>query len=250
MIFLYYYPSTMTDLVAIWHDTIRYFELKQTQVPDSEKIDINGLTDPDFIGTYNPTIDIVNQDTFEMAIDYRAMGLNPLVLNMASAAGPGGGVARGARAQEEDLFRRSNAHLTHPRSCYPLKPTEMIYSPEVTIVKDPNYKKIREVKVSLLAIAAIRKPILRDGRYSESDYNLMCNKIEAIFQVGIIKGHDSLVLGALGCGAFDNPPQIVASIFKEMLIKYRQYFKRIGFAILVVKSKDKDNLVAFQTKIL
>ena len=58
--------------------------------------------------------EIENSDTFDMAIKYvnNKQGLNPLVLNMASDYKPGGGVETGSKAQEEDLFRRSNYYQT------------------------------------------------------------------------------------------------------------------------------------------
>lgn len=43
------------------------------------------------------------------------------------------------------------------------------------------------------------------------------NKIRTIFRIGLIHGHDSLVLGALGCGAFRNPPRHVAQLFHEVM---------------------------------
>ena len=53
-----------------------------------------------------------------------------------------------------------------------------------------------------------------------------------IFKVGIVNGHDSLVLGALGCGAFRNPPDEVCRLFIDSCKVYGKYFKKVGFAIL------------------
>ena len=39
-------------------------------------------------------------------------GLNPAILNMASAYRPGGGVMNGARTQEECSLRRSNLFMS------------------------------------------------------------------------------------------------------------------------------------------
>jgi hypothetical protein len=38
----------------------------------------------------------------------------------------------------------------------------------------------------------------------------------------------------------------VAEIFSVMVDKYGKYFKKIGFAVLTVKSTDNDNLEAFR----
>ncbi|CAF1374075.1 unnamed protein product [Didymodactylos carnosus] len=45
-------------------------------------------------------------------------------------------------------------------------------------------------------------------------------------------GHDSLVLSALDCGAFKNPPEHVAALFKTVIEQYAGYFKQIVFAII------------------
>ena len=45
-------------------------------------------------------------------------------------------------------------------------------------------------------------------------------------------GHDSLVLSAFGCGAFQNPPDHIARLFKEVIEDYKGHFKMVAFAIL------------------
>ena len=51
---------------------------------------------------------------------------------------------------------------------------------------------------------------------------------------GLYRGHDSLVLSALGCGAFRNPPHHVAQLFKEVLSEeeFLNKYKHISFAII------------------
>jgi uncharacterized protein (TIGR02452 family) len=239
------------NLVNVWNDTKNYFVKNPKPISPSTKINIWSLNevldDPKIVN--NCVVEVLNEDSFNLGIRYISEGLNPLVLNMASDFKPGGGVANGKTAQEEELFRRSNAHLTHPNAWYPLSKDEIIYSPEVTIIKDTrnnDYALIDEVKVAMIAVAAIRRPKLVYGSFSKDDYDLMSNKIEAMFMVGIEKKHDALVLGAFGCGAFHNPPGEVAEIFSVMVDKYGKYFKKIGFAVLTVKSTDNDNLEAFR----
>jgi uncharacterized protein (TIGR02452 family) len=62
----------------------------------------------------------------------------------------------------------------------------------------------------MLACVALRKPKLHDGKYSKDDYRVMTDKIESMFTIGVNQKHDSLVLGAFGCGVFYNPPAEVA----------------------------------------
>ena len=62
---------------------------------------------------------------------------------------------------------------------------------------------------------------------------------------------DVLVLGAFGCGAFRNPPELVAEVFHHLLVKngYGRFFRKVIFAI---KKNDErnTNLEAFRKILL
>lgn len=244
------------NLIDEWNDTKNYFTQHPQKIPLSIKynIDTINLNELDKYPNYQIDVEVVNEDSFNLAIQYRNNGLNPMVLNMASDYKAGGGVASGKTAQEEELFRRSNAHLTHPKNWYPLKSNEVIYSPQVTIIKESRDKKYKLmdkiVNVSMIACPALRNPKLigiNKNTYTDNDYNIMYKKIESLFKIALLNKNDSLVLGALGCGAYHNPPNVVSNIFSEMIDKYGKYFKKIGFAVLIVKNADKENFINFET---
>ena len=44
-------------------------------------------------------------------------------------------------------------------------------------------------------------------------------------------GNEVVILGAFGCGAFENNPEVVASASKEVVSKYLDCFETIEFAI-------------------
>lgn len=197
-----------------------------------------------------PQLEIRNEDTLEMAHRYHidSKSSRILVLNMASKNAPGGGVRNGRTAQEECLFRRTNAFLTHDFSWYPLGDTSIIFSPEITVIKDAGYKRISPYSIGMISIPAVLSPPVIGGKYKlAKDRKLMERKIESLFQIGIQHRFDTLVLGALGCGVYKNPPEEVFRIFERMVNTYGHHFDRIGFAVLAFGATGKENYDRFKT---
>lgn len=188
-------------------------------------------------------IEVLNDDVLAVAKHYNDRGdSNILVLNLASDYVPGGGVESGAMAQEEELFRRTNYFMSLDNTFYPFDAASVIYTPNVIVVKDKSYEDmIAPFGVSMLAAAAIRSPVLNiDGTYNEKDYDRMYDTIHNIFKVAYMMKHETLILGAIGCGAFRNPPKEVAKIYNIFLKAYMGCFKRIIFAVYSIKDDNFD----------
>lgn len=193
---------------------------------------------------------IIFQDSVDCAFFLQKQGYNPLLLNMASDFTPGGGWRNGALAQEECLFYRSLYYLSlEPQKAYPLGNYACIYSPNVyffrcgqKINKDLTPSAIqpwdildsREHRfISCIAMPALRRPILtEEGNLSREDAEITRQKLHGIMKVAALHGHDSVILGAMGCGAFRNPPKHVATIMSEVIHKYRNIFRKIVIPIL------------------
>lgn len=151
-----------------------------------------------------------------MCDDGRARLGPPLVLNMADLVRPGGMAAAGGGAQEEELFRRTNLCRHLAPELYPLAEDEAVYSPDVTVFRGGE--------------AAHYAPLSPAWRVCLAEMH----------------GHDALVLGALGCGAFGCPADHVADIFAARLRAFRldgrrRSLKHVEFAVL-----GKANHAAFQ----
>jgi uncharacterized protein (TIGR02452 family) len=70
---------------------------------------------------------------------------------------------------------------------------------------------------------------------NDADEDTLRMKIYQIMAVANLYGHDSVVLGALGCGAFRGPPNHIASIFRDVLREIRcTSVKKVVFAVLSV----------------
>lgn len=220
-------------------------------------------------GVYpSPKVYVQNIDTFEKA---RELGPGCAVLNMASSKRPGGGVETGSRAQEEDLCRRSNLiqslfmyspekwdeyfseGYNFPKKfntqgfTYPISVYGGIYSPGVCVYKEAGtYKYLREpFSCSVISVAGVVRPDIdkNTGEMLGKFIPIVKGKIRTILRIALENNHSKLVLGALGCGAFKNPPAHVARLFKEVLseAEFTGAFEEICFAILDDNNSGRDH---------
>jgi len=177
---------------------------------------------------------------------------NILVLNFANPVNPGGGVRRGARAQEEDLCRKSSLLLSlesnqaqqyykYNRSLNTYMGSDaIILTPNVEIIKDVNGELLDDsIIVSVMTCAA---PMITQGmeRLSYEQYQeLFYNRICGMLKCAAYWGYQALVLGAFGCGAFGNDAKLVSDLFYKALKEFnfdgmraKDFFHRIDFAVL------------------
>lgn len=72
-------------------------------------------------------------------------------------------------------------------------------------------------------------------------------RMRAVLHAAKQEGCEVLVLGAFGCGAFGNPPDAVAQLFRHCLTsaEFRGAFRIVVFAILEFKASDGGNFAAF-----
>ena len=207
---------------------------------------------------YSTRISVVRDDCIEVARRLVEEGLETAILNMASARNPGGGVERGSGAQEEQLCRRSDLLL----SLYRFSPEHRRRYPELKIAagegryplhsrwggihsesvlffreseKDGYALSDEPFRAGVISVAAIAHPALDEkGRMTAEDASLTRDKIRTILRIGMENDYEAIVLGALGCGAFRNPPRQMARLFREVLEEpeFTGQFRRIVFAIL------------------
>lgn len=210
------------------------------------------------------SVQVVEDTTFHCAQTLLAANKKTAVLNFANAYHPGGGVTNGAPAQEECLCRSSNLYesLTIPylvrhyykwnqKNTGDMGSDRIIYSPEVTVFKSDDLypENLPEwFQVDVITCAAPyydpgkKKPVTLDKLEEVFE-----NRIRNILEIAIANDVDNLVLGAFGCGAFNNPPKLVAKVCRRLLIdnRYANYFEKVVFAIK--KSGDAcPNLEAFR----
>ena len=225
---------------------------------------------------YPTKISVVDGDTFEVGLKLKeAHKKTPLVINMANRFGKGGGFLRGDAAQEEDLCRRSNLYRGLEKLQYPFNENGVIYTPYVQVFRNSKsftfFDEPKELDVAGIAAYNLKADwATYEGKRVKYDRELLglplkgnltietlhaCNKyiegtnekIRNFLRLARKKNYTTLVLGALGCGAFINPPALISQLFKDVL-KEEEFdgaFEEIVFANLVVNHSDINNLYFF-----
>lgn len=229
------------------------------------------------VGNSETQICIEDQDCLETAEHLILQGYSPILLSFANAHHPGGSVTSGAIAQEETICRRS----TLIRSIYTLEPNyashfgypfkegngyplinhnySVIYSPAVTVFKQGKECTLMEhpFRIAIISCAALHlasknlpqelKPDF-NGHLSDEAKRITLNKIRTIFRLGLMHGHDAMILGAFGCGAFRNPPDDIAAMFHAVLgeTEFKHKFRLVCFSILADPNSGNKNLNAFR----
>lgn len=197
------------------------------------------------------------------------------VHNFASATNPGGGVTRGSSAQEECLCRCSTLYFNlntkecwdgfygpHRAMRYPVYNDDCIYTPEVVVLKsDTDFPLILPetewYKVNVLTCAAPNLRPMPSNRMNPNagskPVKLKNNELlelhrkrnRRILDIAAANGNEVVILGAFGCGAFQNPPEVVAECYKKLIQEYDGVFETIEFAVYC-SERDKRNYEVFE----
>ncbi len=260
------------ELMAIADDSNGSLSAQAAAWEQAQQIANGAEYDPN----YRPgKVSITRSRTFEAAM--RLHREHPdkkiAVLNFASATRPGGGVKSGSSAQEEALCRCSTLYPTLDRRWLWQKYYDVnraasdarhtdacIYSPGIIICKTdesvPKRMKPEDwVTVDVISCAA---PNLRkhpSNRYNPDPgatvkvtevelFELHVKRAQHILTIAAANKVDIVILGAFGCGAFCNDPNIVAKAYHSALAGLRYRFDLIEFAIY--DSHDGPNYTAFK----
>lgn len=199
----------------------------------------------------NCKFDCHNVDTFSMVKILSQKGVHDIIaLNLASPVNPGGGVRRGAKAQEEDLCRKSSLLLSleseKARSYYDFNKKAntfmgtdaMMITPTVQIIRDDIGRFQEPIMTSVLTCAAPK--LIQGTKINMKEYReLVYNRIILMLTVVANNGYKNLILGAWGCGAYGNDAATISNIFRSAILNfkyqgysYNEIFDSITFAVL------------------
>jgi uncharacterized protein (TIGR02452 family) len=238
--------------VECWKDTLNISKNQLCLPPPSSKYKF----DNNFVLKKiceKTNIKFFDMDAIDCCLEHSP---NALVLNLADYDFPGGCVEMGSGAQEESLFRRTNYCMTLNEEFYPLGKDEIICSPDVSVIKTNEFTRWKLMdtnnlpKVSFIACPGICYPhtikVCGEKKLQESDVVILKQKIKTIIQIAVQFKHDTVILGALGCGAWRNPAKHVAEIFKDVLREYDGTMLNFYFAILSTSKGEQKTVDIFE----
>jgi len=270
------------DNVRIFRDTEMHCK-KNQRLSDAVKDSVanqklylanDAITTPDkSVYKRKAKIVISKKRSYEAAGAYA--GQRVCVHNFASATTPGGGVVKGSSAQEECLCRCSTLYFClnapdmwngfytpHRMEQNPIHNEDCIYTPEVLVMKTDTEMPVMlppekwfSVNVITCAAPNLRekpssKMNLMDGNRTTtiSDKELLDiheKRLARILDIALLEGNEVVILGAFGCGAFENNPEVVARAAKNVIPLYINAFETIEFAVYCTP-RDERNYTAFE----
>ncbi|HRI70665.1 MAG TPA: TIGR02452 family protein [Polyangium sp.] len=195
----------------------------------------------------SPRVEVIEATTTDAALKLSAEKDGVVLLNFASARNPGGGFLGGARAQEEEVCRCSGLYpllVTQPKyyetnraQASALYTDYIIYSRDVpffrTSAKDPWLEKPFVASV-ITAPAPNAGAIMQNQSKDKAKIReTFERRWRNVLLVAAARGHRSVLLGAWGCGAFRNDPEVAASTARMWLTapRFAGCFDKVVFAI-------------------
>lgn len=178
-----------------------------------------------------------------------------------------GGYHKGLGAQEEalsyastlscSLYQYGDIRHRHIKAAnlykeckYPLGPNfGGIYAPKARFFRDGpnNFYAIseRSFDCSIITVSSLdnhsyryfdneERKYFKWGFMTEEGKIVEMNRIRTILRIAIENGHDSLILGAFGCGVYECKPAEVVKLFYLAFNEkeFKNKFKKVTFAIL------------------
>ena len=197
------------------------------------------------------TYRVTNDDTVS-AIMKHAYG-RTAALNFASYKNPGGGFLTGSRAQEESLCHEST--LFNVLKEFPefyewnnqnlnkgLYLNRAIYTPDIVFTRGGD-----EVFCDVITCASPNWSAASYRCSEEENNKALEARIRLVLEIARDNHVNTLILGAFGCGVFQQNPETVAKLFHQCSEQvFKNYTIEIIFAVIPALPGQTDNLAAFK----
>ena len=179
------------------------------------------------------------------------------LLNMGDYRRFGGGWDVGNGGLESEIFMRTNISTSLGTLSQRPGPFESVYTSDVTLLRsgmDEGYRFLdgmERMKLDVVTTYAYdnRVPYTYQGISLDPDmhkeaagwddqskfiYLIAFNKISNVLSACVSNEVKTVILGALGCGNFKNPPYVVAAAFCSAINNFRGIFDNIYISLIDV----------------
>lgn len=260
-------------LVGIMQDTLQTLQAGYYINSQGKKISLNFQPSIDSLsleahdggnsvrkGNFQTTLFLDHMDCLTVTRDLAERGLNPIVLDAASDGHFGGGYKTGAAAQEENMCRRSGlcfavdpTQSKQKKDFYPLSKhgehaglyvsnvpvfrgeeaegypyLDTPFETAVAVMAAYNFNEQHNSQLKLKFNQQTNELFIPEPQATETK-----NKLRTILHMAVQKGHESIVLMPLGCGAFRNPPKHVSGMLMDLITEeFPNSFKEIHISII------------------
>lgn len=242
---------TKNEYRQIAHHTMNLYQVEMGGLTQRSELVENSLLPTKTVKQRQMAIFVKNENLLKRIRIFSGQVKKVGVLNFASPIIPGGNFRNGINAQEQTLcrntflypellkFRRKYYYyhqLNENRGFYSQK---MIVSQHVKVLRDESEKKYLQPAYYLdfVSMAAPDVSLMKQKGFAFSYSQIKQAFISRIIQIlRAFKNlqEDSLILGAFGCGDFQNDPYLVAEAFREVLrsTEFNTTFAEVYFSIL------------------
>ena len=129
----------------------------------------------------------------------------------------------------------------------------LIYTKDVCVFKDDQkvpelLPKDQWIHVDVVTSAAPFKPRTTLKWDDNQIKALFKTRIKNVFEAAVDNNVEVFIVGAFGCGAFENPPEVVSQAFKEV-IEEGHYRKRIPYIVFAINKSTNPNYSIFKRTI-
>jgi len=254
-------------------DNVIHWKLNSSDPDEKKEDELSGDEQPTIITIKNSyNVDLCKADCLKTVKHFtKKNGAIYALLNMANKEYIGGHYESGFIAQEETIWNRTSCHfsvkhsykdvdgkiLSDRKQDDPLQYNEKLSQlidcndsdkrdevyldmnwPRTCILKSDKSDLSPENYFPFWELRSAAEDLSK-GNYTDKEHQITYTKINAQFNTLKKNGVKHVVLGAFGCGKFNNYAPAVAQIYRNLIIKYHKYFDHIVFAIMPKKDNNK-----------
>lgn len=216
-------------------DNMKFCEigpLKNLIIGKSIKNNFNSNFSFSDTNTFSDVHVVQNLHPITIAKEYLLKKNNPIILNVVTREFDGNNIPSSQGMLDDMINVRTNFYKT-VSGHYPLRYSEVIYTPLVTVIRNENLliNPNEFFRLNIITATPVSDPKLEDGILNLEDYIMTKETIENIFQTAAGTNHDILILNDFGCGSQKIPVGDIVDIFNICILNYGSLFKSIIFSI-------------------